>query len=188
VAKLALLGKINSDIVQRINRAGQPALGLSGEDGSLLDIVPVPEADKVGFVGEVDRVDVDVLNHIAADFIPVIAAAGTDPQGHSFNLNADEVAGKVAAALKAHKAIFLTDVEGWRADAEDPETLISEATAAEVVSALPSLDGGMRPKLAACVEAIRGGVGAAHIIDGRQPHSMLLELFTNEGIGTKVTP
>jgi acetylglutamate kinase len=133
-------------------------------------------------------VDVDVLNHIAADFIPVIAAAGTDPQGHSFNLNADEVAGKVAAALKAHKAIFLTDVEGWRAEADDPDSLISQATVSEVVSALPGLDGGMRPKLSACVEAIRGGVAAAHIIDGRQPHSMLLELFTDEGIGTKVTP
>jgi acetylglutamate kinase len=188
VAKMVLLGKINSDIVQRINRAGQPAVGLSGEDGSLLDIKPSPEAEKIGMVGEVDRVDVDVLNHIAADFIPVIAAAGTDPQGHSFNLNADEVAGKVAAALKAHKAIFLTDVEGWRAEADDPDSLISQATVSEVVSALPGLDGGMRPKLSACVEAIRGGVAAAHIIDGRQPHSMLLELFTDEGIGTKVTP
>ena len=188
VAKMVLLGKINSDIVQRINRAGQPAVGLSGEDGSLLEIGPVPEAEKIGFVGQVDRVDVDVLNHVAADFIPVIAAAGTDPDGHSYNLNADEVAGKVAAALKAHKAIFLTDVEGWRAEGDDPESLISEATATEVVAALPGVDGGMRPKLSACVEAIRGGVAAAHIIDGRQPHSMLLELFTDEGIGTKVTP
>lgn len=184
---MVLLGKINSDIVQRINRAGRPAVGLSGEDGSLLEIGPVPEAEKVGFVGQVDRVDVDVLNHVAADFIPVIAAAGTDPDGHSYNLNADEVAGKVAAALKAHKAIFLTDVEGWRADADNPESLISEATAREVVAALPGIDGGMRPKLSACVEAIRGGVAAAHIIDGRQPHTLLLELFTDEGIGTKVT-
>lgn len=187
VAKMVLLGKINSDIVQRLNRHGQPAVGLSGEDGTLFHIKPAPEAEKVGFVGDIERVDVDVLNHIALDYIPVIASAGTDGKGNSYNVNADSAAGKVAAALKAYKAIFLTDVEGWRADAGDPESLISEASVEEVVSAIPSLDGGMRPKLGACVEAIRGGVGAAHIIDGRRPHSLLLELFTDAGIGTKVT-
>ncbi len=188
VAKMVLLGKINSDIVQRLNRAGQPAVGLSGEDGTLFHIKPAPEAEKVGFVGDIERVDVDVLNHIASDYIPVIASAGTDGQGNSYNVNADSAAGKVAAALKAYKAIFLTDVEGWRADADDPASLISLASVEEVVSAIPTLDGGMRPKLGACVEAIRGGVGAAHIIDGRRPHSLLLELFTDAGIGTKVTP
>jgi acetylglutamate kinase len=187
VAKMVLLGKINSDIVQRLNRHGQPAVGLSGEDGTLFHIKPAPEAEKVGFVGDIERVDVDVLNHIASDYIPVIASAGTDGEGNSYNVNADSAAGKVAAALKAYKAIFLTDVEGWRAEADDPASLISEATVEEVVSAIPSLDGGMRPKLGACVEAIRGGVGAAHIIDGRRPHSLLLELFTDAGIGTKVT-
>lgn len=188
VAKMVLLGKINSDIVQRLNRHGQPAVGLSGEDGTLFEIKPAPEADKVGFVGEIERVDVDVLNHIASDFIPVIASAGSDRDGNSYNVNADAAAGKVAAALRAYKAIFLTDVEGWRADVAEPESLISLATVEEVVSALPRLDGGMRPKLAACVEAIRGGVQSAHIIDGRLPHSLLLELFTDAGIGTKVTP
>ncbi len=188
VAKMVLLGKINSDIVQRLNRHGQPAVGLSGEDGTLFHIKPAPEAEKVGFVGDIERVDVDVLNHIASDYIPVIASAGTDGEGNSYNVNADSAAGKVAAALKAYKAIFLTDVEGWRADADDPSSLISLATVEEVVRAIPSLDGGMRPKLGACVEAIRGGVGAAHIIDGRRPHSLLLELFTDAGIGTKVTP
>jgi acetylglutamate kinase len=188
VVKMVLLGKINSDIVQRLNRSGQPAVGLSGEDGTLFEIKPAPEAEKVGFVGEIDRVDIDVLNHIASDFIPVIASVGTDEHGNSYNVNADAAAGKVAAALRAYKAVFLTDVEGWRADAQDPSTLISTATVEEVVTAISGLEGGMRPKLAACVEAIRGGVGAAHIIDGRRPHSLLLELFTDAGIGTKVTP
>lgn len=188
VAKMVLLGKVNTDIVQRLNRHGQPAVGLSGEDGTLFEIKPAPEAEKVGFVGEIERVDVDVLNHIASDFIPVIASAGTARDGNSYNVNADSAAGKVAAALRAYKSIFLTDVEGWRAEADDPGSLISLASVGEVVDALPGLDGGMRPKLAACVEAIRGGVQSAHIIDGRRPHSLLLELFTDAGIGTKVTP
>lgn len=187
IAKMVLQGKVNSDIVQRLNRRGQPAVGLSGEDGTLFEIKPAPEAEKVGFVGEIERVDVDVLNHIASDFIPVIASAGTDREGNSYNVNADAAAGKVAGALRAYKAIFLTDVEGWRADFDDPDSLISLATVEEVVAALDGLDGGMRPKLAACVEAIRGGVQSAHIIDGRRPHSLLLELFTDAGIGTKVT-
>ena len=188
VAKMVLLGKVNSDIVQRLNRQGQPAVGLSGEDGTLFEIRPVPEADKVGFVGEIERVDVDVLDHIASDYIPVIASAASDREGNSYNVNADSAAGKVAAALSAYKAVFLTDVEGWREVADDPATLISEATVEEVREALPTIDGGMRPKLAACAEAIDGGVQSAHIVDGRRPHSLLLELFTDAGIGTKVTP
>lgn len=187
VAKMVLLGKVNSDIVQRLNRQGQPAVGLSGEDGTLFEIRPVPEADKVGFVGEIERVDVDVLDHISSDYIPVIASAASDREGNSYNVNADSAAGKVAAALTAYKAIFLTDVEGWREVADDPATLISEATVDEVRDALPSIDGGMRPKLVACAEAIDGGVQSAHIVDGRRPHSLLLELFTDAGIGTKVT-
>jgi acetylglutamate kinase len=188
VAKMVLLGKVNSDIVQRLNRQGQPAVGLSGEDGTLFEIRPVAEAEVVGFVGEIERVDVDVLNHIASDYIPVIASAASDREGNSYNVNADSAAGKVAAALRAYKAIFLTDVEGWREDAADAESLISEASVDEVSAALPSIEGGMRPKLAACVEAISGGVQSAHIVDGRRPHSLLLELFTDAGIGTKVTP
>ncbi len=188
VAKMVLVGKINSDIVQRLNRQGQPAVGLSGEDGTLFEIRPVAEAELVGFVGEIERVDVDLLDHIASDYIPVIASAASDRDGNSHNVNADSAAGKVAAALGAYKVIFLTDVEGWRAVADDPATLISEATIAEVREALPGLEGGMRPKLAACAEAIDGGVQSAHILDGRRPHSLLLELFTDAGIGTKVTP
>jgi acetylglutamate kinase len=188
VAKMVLLGKVNSDIVLRLNRHGQPAVGLSGEDGTMFEVAPVPNAAEVGFVGEIERVDADVLNHIAADYIPVIASIGADRDGNSYNVNADEAAGKVAARLPAHKAIFLTDVEGWLADPDDPGSRISETTVGEIEAALDGIGGGMRPKLQACVEAIRGGVQHAHIIDGRRPHSLLLELFTDAGIGTKVTP
>jgi acetylglutamate kinase len=188
VAKMVLVGKLNSEIVQRLNRAGQPAVGLAGEDGTLFEVAPAANADEVGFVGSVERVDVDVLNHIAADYIPVIASSASDREGQSYNVNADEAAGKVAAALGAHKAIFLTDVEGWLADAGDEGSLISRAAVAEVEERLGDIDGGMRPKLRACVDAIRGGAQSAHIIDGRIPHSLLLELFTDAGIGTMVTP
>ena len=188
VAKMVLVGKLNSEIVQRLNRRGQPAVGLAGEDGSLFEVAPVANADQVGFVGTVQRVDVDVLNHIAADYIPVIASSASDRAGQSYNVNADEAAGKVAAALGAHKAIFLTDVEGWLAVAGDETTLISRASVGEVEEQLPGIEGGMRPKLQACVDAIQGGAQSAHIIDGRVPHSLLLELFTDAGVGTMVTP
>jgi acetylglutamate kinase len=188
VAKMVLVGKLNSEIVQRLNRHGQPAVGLAGEDGTLFEVSPAANADQVGFVGSIDRVDVDVLNHIAADYIPVIASSASDREGQSYNVNADEAAGKVAAALGAHKAIFLTDVEGWLADAAEESSLISRASVAEVEESLEGIAGGMRPKLQACVDAIRGGAQSAHIIDGRKPHSLLLELFTDAGIGTMVTP
>jgi acetylglutamate kinase len=188
VAKMVLLGKVNSDIVSRLNRAGQPAVGLSGEDGWLFEIGPVENAANVGFVGRIHRVDVDVLNHIAEDYIPVIASAGAGRDGSSYNVNADEAAGKVAAALGAYKAVFLTDVEGWLEDPAQADSRISRATIAEVEARLGEVGGGMLPKLSACVEAIRGGCQYAHIIDGRRPHSLLLELFTDAGIGTMVTP
>jgi acetylglutamate kinase len=188
VAKMVLLGKVNSDIVLRLNRHGQPAVGLSGEDGTMFEVAPVANAAEVGYVGRIERVDADVLNHIAADYIPVVASIGADRDGNSYNVNADEAAGKVAARLRAYKAIFLTDVDGWLADPDDHGSRISETTVEEVQGALDGVGGGMRPKLEACVEAIRGGVQHAHIIDGRRPHSLLLELFTDAGIGTKVTP
>ena len=118
VAKMVLLGKVNSDIVRRLNGHGQPAVGLSGEDGALFAIRPV-DAAEVGFVGEIEHVDVDVLNHIAEDYIPVVASAGADREGNSYNVNADAAAGKVAAALRAYKAVFLTDVPGWLADPDE---------------------------------------------------------------------
>jgi acetylglutamate kinase len=187
VAKMVLLGKINSDILTRLNRHGQPAVGLGGEDGSLFEVKPVAQAADVGFVGEIEKVNVDVIDHIAEDYVPVIASVGTDRDGASYNVNADEAAGKVAAAMPAHKAIFLTDVDGWLRDPDDPESRISQATADEVRAALDGIEGGMRPKLTACVNAIAGGVEATHIVDGRRPHTLLLELFTDAGIGTKIT-
>jgi acetylglutamate kinase len=189
VAKMVLVGKQNKDIVLLLGRHGQPAVGLCGDDGLLFRVAkrPVGETD-LGLVGDIENVDVNVLNHIAEDYIPVIASVGADSQGQSYNVNADAAAGAVAAALGAYKLLFLTDVEGWRAEPGDPGTRISEATADEVGERLAEVTGGMRPKLEACVQALRGGVGAAHIVDGRRPHSLLLELFTDEGIGTKLWP
>ncbi len=188
VAKMVLVGKVNKEIVMRINRHGQPAVGLCGDDGSLFRVSrrSGPAGEDIGFVGRIERVNVDVLNHVSSDYIPVIASVGADPDGHSYNINADEAAGAVARALGAYKMIFLTDVPGWLADPQDASTLIGQATVEQVTQALPDLQGGMRPKLQACLDAIQGGVNSAHIIDGRLPHSLLLELFTDAGIGTKV--
>ncbi|MEA2369602.1 MAG: acetylglutamate kinase [Thermoleophilaceae bacterium] len=190
VAKMVLVGKVNKDIVLRLNHAGQPAVGLSGDDGLLFRVgkrLAAGEHD-IGFVGQIEHVDVDVLNHIAADYIPVIASVGADEQGQSYNVNADEAAAAVAVAMNAHKAIFLTDVPAWLEDPADETSRIGQATAAEVRQRLDLVTGGMRPKLAACVQTVEGGVSAAHIIDGRLPHSLLLELFTDAGIGTKIFP
>jgi acetylglutamate kinase len=190
VAKMVLVGKVNKDIVLRLNRHGQPAVGLCGDDGLLFRVSRQagPSGEDVGFVGKIDRVDVDVLNHIAQDYIPVVASMGADREGNSYNVNADEAAGAVARALGAYKVIFLTDVDGWLRDPADPHSVISEAGADEVEEALDDIAGGMRPKLKACLDAIHGGVTFAHIVDGRVPHSLLLELFTDAGIGTKIRP
>src|SRR5262249_54082101 len=131
VAKMVLLGKNNSDILTPLSRHGPRAVGRGGVAGSLFDIGPAGTSAEVGFVGEIDRVNVDVIDHIAEDYIPVIASVGTDRDGRSYNVNADEAAGKVAAAMRAHKAIFLTDVDGWLRDADDDDSRISQATAEE---------------------------------------------------------
>jgi acetylglutamate kinase len=190
IAKMVLVGKVNKDIVLRINRHGQPAVGLCGDDGLLFRVAKMggPEGEDIGFVGQIERVDTGVIEHIAADYIPVIASVGADRVGNSHNVNADEAAGAVARALGAYKVMFLTDVAGWLRDPADPSSVISECTADEVEAALDATAGGMRPKLRACIDAIHGGVTYAHIIDGRVPHSLLLELFTDAGIGTKVRP
>ena len=190
VAKMVLVGKVNKDIVLRLNRHGQPAVGLCGDDGLLFRVSRQagPNGEDVGFVGQIDRVDVDVLNHIAQDYIPVVASIGADREGASYNVNADEAAGAVARAMGAYKVMFLTDVDGWLRDPADPDSVISEAGADEVEAALDGIAGGMRPKLKACLDAIYGGVTFAHIVDGRVPHSLLLELFTDAGIGTKIKP
>jgi len=190
VAKMVLVGKQNKDIVLRLGRHGQPAVGLCGDDGLLFRVrkqLANGETD-IGFVGEIEQVNVDVINHIAEDYIPVIASVGADDLGNSYNVNADAAAAAVAGAMGAKKVLFLTDVEGWRETADDPRSLISEATVAEVRERLGGVAGGMRPKLEACIAALTAGVAAAHIVDGREEHSLLLELFTDEGIGTKLWP
>lgn len=189
VAKMVLIGKVNKDIVSRINRHGQLAVGISGDDGGLFRVSKTMPDDKdIGFVGKVDHVNTGLLDHIQDDYISVIASVGSDRTGQSFNINADEAAGAVAHALGASKTIFLTDVAGWLRDANDPGSLVTAATTDEVEKALSGVTGGMKPKLAACVNAIRGGGNSASIVDGRTPHSLLLELFTDEGFGTQITP
>jgi acetylglutamate kinase len=190
VAKMVLVGKVNKDIVLLLNRHGQPSIGLCGDDGLLFRAArqAAPSGQDIGFVGRIERVDVDVLNHVAQDYIPVVASVGADREGNSYNINADEAAGAVARAMGAYKIMFLTDVPGWLRDPEDPTSVISEIGADEVRAALAGVAGGMRPKLAACLEAINGGVSHAHIVDGRVPHSLLLELFTDAGQGTKIGP
>jgi len=190
IAKMVLVGKVNKDIVMRLNRHGQPAVGLSGDDGQLFRVSTMegPGGEDIGLVGKIERVDATVIHHIAEDYIPVIASVGADRLGRSHNVNADEAAGAVARATGAYKVMFLTDVEGWLRDATDPGSIVSECGADEVEAALAVTSGGMRPKLQACIDAIHGGVSFAHIIDGRQPHSLLLELFTDAGVGTKVRP
>jgi acetylglutamate kinase len=188
VAKMVLVGKVNKDIVLRLGRHGQPAVGLCGDDGLLFRATrqAAPSGQDIGFVGRIERVDVEVLTHVSLDYIPVVASVGADREGNSYNINADEAAGAVARALGAYKIMFLTDVAGWLRDPGDPASLVSEATATQVESALHGVGGGMRPKLMACLNAIGGGVSSAHIVDGRVPHSLLLELFTDAGQGTKI--
>jgi acetylglutamate kinase len=188
VAKMVLVGKVNKDIVLRLGRHGQPAVGLCGDDGLLFRAArqTAPSGQDIGFVGRIERVDVDVLSRVAQDYIPVVASVGADREGNSYNINADEAAGAVARALGAYKIMFLTDVPGWLSDPGDPASVVSQASARHVQAALGQVSGGMRPKLAACLDAIHGGVSYAHIVDGRVPHSLLLELFTDAGQGTKI--
>ena len=190
IAKMVLVGKVNKDIVLLVNRHGMPAVGLCGDDGMLFRVTrqSSPSGHDIGFVGRIERVDVDLLNRVADGYIPVVASVGADREGNSYNINADEAAGAVARALSAYKIMFLTDVPGWLRDPGDQSSVVSEAGADEVEAQLGSVTGGMRPKLQACLDAIHGGVSYAHIVDGRVPHSLLLELFTDAGQGTKIGP
>ena len=188
VAKMVLVGKVNKDIVGLINRHGQRAVGLSGDDGALFHCSKQasPSGQDIGFVGHIDRVDTGILTHIFADYIPVIASIGVDGVGNSYNINADTAAAAVAGALSAYKVMFLTDVSGWLGDRTDPSSLIQEASTDQLREALAGVGGGMRPKLEACLEAVESGVQTAVIVDGREPHSLLVELFTAAGQGTLI--
>jgi len=189
VVRMVLLGQVNPDLVAAINVHGPLAIGLSGADSRLLTTrVADPE---LGFVGEVSAVNPDVLRRLLDErLIPVVATIGADASGQAHNVNADTAAGAIAAAIGAEKLIYLTDVEGLRRDPGDPASLVSSATAAELdaLVAAGSVTAGMIPKVAACIAAVRGGVPQAHILDGRVAHALLLEVFTDRGVGTMITP
>jgi acetylglutamate kinase len=194
VAKMVLVGKVNKEIVSLINGHGTLAVGLSGEDGNLIlarKRYHVGERGEVdlGFVGEVDRVNPEILRNLIRDeFIPVVASIGVDESGQSYNINADLVAGALASALEADKLIYLTDVDGIYRDIRDSGSLIPELTSreAEALVREGGLSSGMLPKMQSCIEALRSGVRRAHIINGTVDHALLLELFTDAGIGTMV--
>jgi acetylglutamate kinase len=189
LVKMVLVGKINKEIVAQLHVAGVSAVGLAGDDGGLItaEKAQSPDAD-LGFVGRVTDVDPRVLQRLS-DFVPVVASVGVGRDGQSYNINADTVAGRLAAALGARKAIFMTDVEGVFRDIADPASLISECRLAEIreLTASGTVAEGMVPKLAAVTDALDSGVEAVHILDGRVPHSVLIEIFTETGIGTKIT-
>ena len=188
VARMVLVGKVNRDIVSAINIHGPLAVGMSGEDANLLRVTC--RDPSLGFVGDVEDVNTDVLHRLLDDeLIPVIATIGTDDTGQAYNVNADTAAGAIAGALQAEKLVYLTNIEGLRRDVADPASLISSIGVDELQGLLDdgSLTEGMIPKIESCVHAIRSGVAKAHILDGRSPHALLLEIFTREGIGTEVT-
>lgn len=187
IARMVLIGQVNPQLVTAINAHGNFAVGVSGEDAGLIIARPVDEA--LGFVGEVERINPAIISGLVADgFIPVVATVGTDGAGQAYNINADVVAGALAQALHAEKLIYLTDIEGLRRDVDDEESLIRQTTADELDALLAGgqIAGGMIPKVASCVEAIRSGVSRAHILDGRIAHVLMLELFTDAGIGTMI--
>lgn len=199
IAEMVLVGKINKEIVALINKIGGKAVGLSGKDADLIKAKKKlgrvtsdngeVELHDIGFVGDVDRINPELLKNLMSQgYIPVVAPVGVDQDGQSYNINADYVAGEIAAALQADKLILLTDVEGIFADYHDKSTLISELQTGEVDEKIHQgvISGGMIPKVECCVQALEGGVNATHIIDGRLAHSILLEIFTDRGIGTMV--
>lgn len=187
VAQMVLMGKVNSDIVTALNANGPVAVGLSGTDASML--AAEPHDPELGFVGSVTEVHPELIERtLAMDLVPVLATIGVDDNGQRYNINADDAATAVARRLGAEKLIFLTDVPGLLADVEDPGSLIATTTPEQIGGLISdgTINGGMVPKMAGCADAVRGGVGSVHLIDGRLPHVLLLELFTDAGVGTMV--
>lgn len=189
IARMVLVGKVNRDIVGSINVHAPIAVGLSGEDAGL--IRAIIRNSELGFVGDVEAVDASILlKLLAQELIPVIATIASDRAGQAYNINADTAAAEIAAALRAEKLVYLTNVKGLLADVADPGSLMTQVTAAQIDSMIAdgTLTGGMIPKIEACVTAVRNGVTRAHILDGRVPHALLLEFFTDQGVGTMVEP
>ncbi|NNF88710.1 MAG: acetylglutamate kinase [Acidimicrobiia bacterium] len=188
ITRMVLVGKVNREIVSLINRHGPHAVGISGEDAGLL--LAAERHPELGFVGDVEAVNPHIIERLLAeDLIPVVSTIGSDSAGQAYNINADAVAGAVAASLGAEKVVYLTDIEGLQRDVADPTTLINRATATELDALVEDgvVGTGMIPKVAACTHAVRHGVTSAHMINGTTPHVLLIELFTDAGIGTMIT-
>ena len=187
IARMVLIGQVNPQLVAAINVHGALAVGVSGEDGGLIHAVQ--RDPELGFVGDVDHINPTILQALLDDgFVPVVATVGTDGAGQAYNINADTVAGAIAEALGAEKLVYLTDIEGLRRVVDDPASLIRQTTPDELDALMAdgTIAGGMIPKVESCVHAVRHGVRRSHILDGRIPHVLLLEIFTDEGIGTMV--
>ncbi len=188
VARMVLVGKVGRDIVGAINTHGAYAVGMSGEDGGLIEATPL-DAD-LGFVGKIVNVKTSIIERLLAeDLIPVVSSIGSDTSGQAYNINADTVAGALAGALNAEKVIYLTDIAGLLANIDDPTSIITRATVGELKKLTDDgiIAGGMIPKVAACIDSVQAGANSAHMLDGRIPHVLLLELFTDGGIGTMIT-
>jgi len=188
IAQMVLIGKVNSDIVTALNAHGPVAVGLSGTDASML--AARPHDPELGFVGAVTEVHPELIERtLSMDLIPVLATIGVDSTGQTYNINADDAATAVARALGAEKLMFLSDVPGLLTDVHDPSSLVAEVDTTTVRSWIGdgTISGGMVPKMAGCAEAVHDGVGSVHLVDGRLPHVLLLELFTETGVGTMVT-
>jgi acetylglutamate kinase len=188
IARMVLIGQVNPQLVAAINIHGALAVGVSGEDAGL--IRAVARNPELGFVGDVAAINPTILHSLLDDgFIPVVATIGTDASGQAYNINADTVAGAIAEALGAEKLVYLTDIEGLRRVVDEPASLIRQTSPDELEALMTdgTIVGGMIPKTESCVHAVRNGVRRAHILDGRIPHVLLLEVFTDEGIGTMVT-
>jgi acetylglutamate kinase len=188
VVEMVLVGRVNKELVSLINRAGGSAIGLCGKDGNLIKARPEGR-EGIGFVGEVTSMDVRLLNSLLKEgYIPVVSSVAADENGQAYNINADTVAGELAAALGAEKLILLTDTAGILKDYKDPSTLLPRLDIQEARDLIAAgvVGGGMIPKVKCCVRSLAQGVRAAHIIDGRIPHALLLEVFTDIGIGSMI--
>ena len=185
-----VLGKVNKSLVQLVESLGVRAIGISGKDGRLLSVKKkYANGEDIGFVGDVTNVNADILyDLLEKDFLPIICPVGLDDDNNTYNINADDAACAIAKAMKAEKLAFLTDIEGVYKDPQDSSTLISELTVSEAHKLVGDgyIGGGMLPKINNCIEAIESGVSRVHILDGRIPHCLLLEIFTNKGIGTAI--
>ncbi|RJQ54688.1 MAG: acetylglutamate kinase [Actinobacteria bacterium] len=189
LVKMVLVGKINKELVSLVNQHGKFAIGVSGDDGGLIQARKKVSEHDLGFVGDVEAIEVNVLNNLIEDgYTPIVASIGVGADGKSYNINADAVAAHIAAAMRADKIIFLTDVQGIYADFEDKSTLIGELSLEEAKQMVDGgqLSEGMLPKIGGCIGALEAGVNRAHILNGTIPHALLLEVYTREGIGTMI--